>query len=288
MYNLRYHIASLVAVFLALAVGLVLGTVVAERGMLTDQGSALVDDLQRRFDEISTQNEELRTGLENDRAFAEDLGPYVIGGALAGQDVAIVVGTGRVDGLNAANACVNEAGGTSFVASLETPGLALADTAPEGLVSYFAARGIEMADPGSALEGQVAGALIAEWRNVGQRPLTDLLVSSGLLGLESMSETATVDGLVIMASADGGADSFALALGRAIREGGGVAVGAEAQFTESGVAGACADEGFSAVDHLATVQGRYSLAWLLARRAEGVFGTGDRAEAYYPPPSGDQ
>ena len=34
MYNLRYHIASLVAVFLALAVGLLLGTVVVERGEL--------------------------------------------------------------------------------------------------------------------------------------------------------------------------------------------------------------------------------------------------------------
>ncbi|TLM73164.1 MAG: hypothetical protein FDZ70_07925, partial [Actinobacteria bacterium] len=30
VYNLRYHIASLVSVFLALAVGLVLGTVVVE------------------------------------------------------------------------------------------------------------------------------------------------------------------------------------------------------------------------------------------------------------------
>lgn len=283
MYNLRYHIASLVAVFLALAVGLVLGTVVAERGMITDQGSALVEDLQRRFDEISSTNGELRAGLERDRAFAEDLGPVLTAEALAGHDVIVLVGTGRVDGLNSVNAAVEEAGGVPVVVSLEEPGLNFADTAPEGLVGYFMARGQEMADPGDALEEQVAAALATEWQTGGSRPLTELLVSSGLLGVESMSDTASVDAIVIMAAADGGADPFALALGRALTEADGIAVGAEAETTESGVAAACAEAGLSAVDHVATVQGRFSLVWLLAGRAEGVFGSGDAAEAYYPP-----
>ena len=62
MYNLRYHIASLVAVFLALSVGLLLGTVVAERGMITDQTGALVADLQARFDEIQARTPNCRRG----------------------------------------------------------------------------------------------------------------------------------------------------------------------------------------------------------------------------------
>jgi hypothetical protein len=55
MYNLRYHIVSLVAVFLALTVGLVLGTVVVERGVLTKQRAALVGDLTKQYDGRPTQ-----------------------------------------------------------------------------------------------------------------------------------------------------------------------------------------------------------------------------------------
>src|SRR5574340_14803 len=92
MYNLRYHIASLVAVFLALSVGLILGTVVAERGMITDQATALVSDLQQRFDEISAENEQLQAGMERDRAFAEEVVPTLTAGNLQGRNVFIFVG----------------------------------------------------------------------------------------------------------------------------------------------------------------------------------------------------
>lgn len=283
MYNLRYHIASLVAVFLALTIGLLLGTVVAERGTMTEQGSALVEGLQRRFDEISATNEELRLGLERDRAFAEELEPVLTTGVLAGQDVAVVVGTGRVDGLNAVNAALTQAGANPFVASLESPGLALENGAPEGLVGYFAARGEEMADPGPALVRQVADALVAEWRDAGPRPLMELLAEARLAGVEGLEETATVDAIVIMAAAGDGADPFALALGRAVTDAGGVVVGAEADSSDAGVAASCADAGFSAIGHMDTVQGRFSLVWILAGRAEGVYGTKDAAQGYYPP-----
>ena len=283
MYNLRYHIASLVAVFLALTIGLLLGTVVAERGTITEQGSALAEGLQRRFDEISATNEELRLGLERDRAFAEELAPALTEGVLAERDVVVVVGTGRVDGLNAVNAALTQAGASPFVTSLESPGLELDTSAPEGLVGYFSARGEEMADPGSALVEQVAEALVAEWRDAGPRPLTALLVEAGLVGVEGLEETATVDAIVIMAADGEDADPFALALGHALTDAGGIAVGAEADSSDADVAASCAGEGFSAVGHMGTVQGRFSLVWLLAGRAEGVFGTKDAAEGFYPP-----
>lgn len=282
MYNLRYHIASLVAVFLALAVGLVLGTIVAERGMITDQGGALVEDLKRRFDEIQAVNNELRTGLERDRAFAQDVEPLLLDGALADEDVVIVVGTGRVDGLNAARTAITLAGGRPAVASIETPGLALRRSAPQGLVGYFAGRGEQMADPGPALEEQVARALVAEWRAGGPRPLTDLLVAAGVMGIETPSDALSADALVVMAADDGGADSFALALARAMAEAGGRVAGAQAATSEGGVAAATAGEGFSAVDHVDTAQGRLSLVWVLAGRAEGYYGWSEGADAYYP------
>lgn len=286
MYNLRYHIASLAAVFLALAVGLVLGTVVAERGMLTDQSAALVEDLQRQFDEINKTNSELRAGLERDQTFAEDLVPVVIANALPGQDVMVVAGTGRVDGLGSVQDGVEQAGGVPALATIREAGLGLEQAAPPGLEQYFSDRGETMESPGPELERQVADALVREWARAADRPLTEILTDDGLLRLESMSETATVDAFVVMAAAEDGegCDSFALALAKAADASGRVAVGAESLSSEDEVARAVAGEGLSAVDHVGTAQGRYSLVWILARRAEGYFGAGNGADAFYPPP----
>ena len=64
MYNLRYHIASLVAVFLALSVGLVLGSIVVERGTLDEQREALVTSLQQEFTELNAENKLLKARVE--------------------------------------------------------------------------------------------------------------------------------------------------------------------------------------------------------------------------------
>ena len=48
MYNVRYHIASLVSVFLALALGLVLGGLIVDKTPATSQ-SSLVTGLKQEF-----------------------------------------------------------------------------------------------------------------------------------------------------------------------------------------------------------------------------------------------
>lgn len=282
MYNLRYHIASLVAVFLALSVGLLLGSVVAERGMITEQTASLVDDLERRFDEISATNDQLSIGLERDRAFAEATVAPLIAGSLEGSDVVVLVGTGRVDGMNAVTEAITQAGGVPTTMSLLTPGLGLEQSEPEGLAGYFQLRGVDMAEAGEELQQQVADALLAEWRSGESRELTDLLVAGGLLSAESTPGTGTVDAVVIVGNGEAGCDPFSLKLAQSLAAEGGVAVGADSTAVEGGVAAVCAAQGLSAVDHVATPQGRVSLVWLLAGRATGYFGFGDSAEAHYP------
>jgi hypothetical protein len=284
MYNLRYHVASLVAVFLSLAVGLLLGTVVAERGMITDQSSALVADLQARFNEIDEANEELRLGLARDRTFAEDAAEALTAGRLEGMHVAVLVGAGRSDGRSAVEEAVAEAGGTTVMAPMSVPGLGLGTSEPEGLAGYFHARDIEMASPGEDLWDQVAIALVDEWRSGGEQPLTALLVEAQLLGpIESADGTATIDAVVVMTADGEECDPFGLALARAMADAGGVGVAAEAATSSGVVAAACADEGLPAVAHVNTAQGRVSLVWILGGRAHGYFGAGDGADGYYPP-----
>jgi stage V sporulation protein SpoVS len=284
MYNIRYHLASLVAVFLALTVGLVLGTVVAERGTLDNQSTTLVDDLQKQFAQIQTDNNALRDGLERDRAFASDVVPALTADALSGETVAILVNGGRSNGLNATMAAIEDAGGIPVVLTFASPGLDLDSHVPDGISELL---GEGFTEPVSApvavsFKSAVADALASELRESGSRPMLDLLSGSGALSISAPAEFSGVDACVLMTSFDGQPDDISSMIAGALDVRGAVVVGAEATNQTTGIAVEAVDLGFSAVDHVETPQGAYSLVWLLSDRASGYFGIGAGADAVYP------
>ncbi len=93
MIDFRYHIVSLTAVFLALAVGVILGTS-ALRG-------PVLNDLHSRVNSLAQENRTLRSDLHDvkDRStqqeqFAAQVAPAVVAGRLAGQTVTVISGPG--------------------------------------------------------------------------------------------------------------------------------------------------------------------------------------------------
>ena len=284
MYNIRYHLASLVAVFLALTVGLVLGTVVAERGTLDNQSTTLVDDLQKQFAQIQTDNNALRDGLERDRAFAGDVVPALTVDALSGETVAILVNGGRSNGLNATMAAIEDAGGIPVVLTFSSPGLDLDSHVPEGISALLGEGFTEptSAPANAAFKNAVADVLAAELRQAGPRPMLDLLKESAALSLSSAADFGAVDACVLMVSFDGQPDEISSKIAGALDVRGAVVVGAEATNQTTGIAVETVDLGFSAVDHVDTPQGAYSLVWLLSGRASGYYGIGAGADAVYP------
>ncbi|GID29986.1 copper transporter [Paractinoplanes brasiliensis] len=89
MINFRYHVVSLTAVFLALAIGLVVGTA-ALNGPLADnlksQITALNKDLSNKRDEINQYRDEINRSQE----FATEIAPTVLNGKLAGRKLAVL------------------------------------------------------------------------------------------------------------------------------------------------------------------------------------------------------
>ncbi|WP_250033518.1 copper transporter [Paractinoplanes maris] len=89
MINFRYHVVSLTAVFLALAIGLVVGTA-ALNGPVADnlksQITALNKDLGNKRDEINQYREEISRNQE----FATEIAPTVLNGRLAGRKLAVL------------------------------------------------------------------------------------------------------------------------------------------------------------------------------------------------------
>lgn len=278
MYNLRYHVASLVAVFLALAVGLVLGTVVVERGALDSQKSSLVTGLQDEFKSMRTENDDLRTQLQHEQSFASAAVAPLVADRLKGRTVLLVCNAGRTDGLSDAADAIKAAGGRSAVIVFTSEGLDLKDAT----LAQQVERTIGDATDYDDLVSKTASALAGEWRKPGRRPLTQLLVSAGKITIDGFDSSVSADGCGVLASWDGKPDDVALSVASAMRTSGAATVAIQSAKRDTGVAEAGSDRGLSAIDHVGTAEGNVSLVWLLTGTVQGRYGTGDGAQALFP------
>jgi hypothetical protein len=97
MVNFRYHLVSLTAVFLALGVGLLLGTTFLDDA-LENQLRSDLEELERDLDRAGERNTELRRQLDafDDEAggLDEQLGARLFDGQLLGQPVLVVAPRG--------------------------------------------------------------------------------------------------------------------------------------------------------------------------------------------------
>lgn len=275
MYNVRYHIASLVAVFLALALGLVLGGIVGQSGVITKQRSALVQGLREDFKKLSEENKDLKTNLDSQQQLSEALLTREISTRLEGRTVLVVGNSGQTQGLQAAEQAIRAAGGTPEVVSLAKPGLGLGD--PD--VKAALASVLDTASP--SIEG-VADQLAREWVLGGPRPVTEALIGARVLSSSASATETGAGAVVVLAGFDGKPDQGALELGRAAMDAGAPAVAAQQADSKLGLAAAGAGKGLSAVDTLGTLVGRYTLVMLLDGAAKGYYGTGEGAVGVYP------
>jgi hypothetical protein len=63
MYSFRYHLATICSIFLALAVGLLLGASITSSQLFTDTTSDTIQSLREEFDEIIATNQTLKSEL---------------------------------------------------------------------------------------------------------------------------------------------------------------------------------------------------------------------------------
>lgn len=278
MYNLRYHLASLIAVFLSLSIGLLLGTIVVERGVLDRQKESIVQSLQEEFQSLTAENQELSGALQSREDLVDDLLDVAVDGTLEGNTVLVLVSTGRADGLGSVRDAIEAAGGSVVTLLLSEPSLGLDDPA----VSAATTDVVGPFEPASLLP-EAAAALTREWSTPGPRPLTEALVSAGVLRVDGdPGPEVGADAAVVMAVFDDTPDEGAIAIGEAFVNAGFVGCGAESSAQQTGVASAALAAGMSAVDHMGTPEGAYSLTWVLSGRATGHYGVKEGAQAPWP------
>jgi hypothetical protein len=111
--DFRYHLVSIIAVFLALAIGIVVGT--------TALNGYVVDDLRSRNGAVirdkralEAEVRDLRNQVSRRDQFATAVGPAVVAGTLAGQRVLVLTTPGASDTVvKELTALIAQAGGTA-------------------------------------------------------------------------------------------------------------------------------------------------------------------------------
>ena len=297
MFDLRYHVASLAAVFIAIAVGIVIGVAIASGGAVDEATKSFQDSriqsLEKELDAERARGDRSEKQQEAIADVMNDVYPALMEGRLAAKRYALVF-LGPIDGgvRSAVEKTLTDAdsGSPLRVTALELPvdvdAIDEMLTGDPGLASYV----------GDARLGDLGGALARELAAGGDTPVWDLL-SNEIVEQRTGSLTEPVDGVVVIRSWWPGKTSDPAAKGRAsqteavlagmIRELGelGVpAVGVESATAEESAVDAYRQFGVSSVDDVDTLPGRVALALLLAGGESGHYGIKDSASDGVTPP----
>jgi hypothetical protein len=139
MPDLRYHLISLISVFLALAIGVLLGVAMADRGVVSARVQAEITSIEQQLDsqqrEIDKQNEQ----IADQEAILDRMSEVMVADSLQGAEVALVSGPyADRDISRAVQSDLTEAGASIIkVESLEPPQPAeitlLENTSPQAM-----------------------------------------------------------------------------------------------------------------------------------------------------------
>lgn len=135
MPDLRYHVISLISVFLALAIGVLLGIAMSDREIITDRLRSEVSGIQQQLDEQQRLLGERNEELSEQQRYLEEMSGVMISDNLQGVDVALMRGPWASEeaAQDLQNALTSEAGAnlTSFV---RLPVPAPADDTSENMI----------------------------------------------------------------------------------------------------------------------------------------------------------
>ena len=284
MFDLRYHVASLTAVFLALIIGILVGVGITSSGAIsTDERDVFrerIDELRRQLEERRGRVDSLTRELRAAQAFVEHTYPPLMDGRLAGRRVAVLF-VGRADGrvrtsveqaLDAA-----DAPGAVRLRALKVP-------VEVAALRRLLARQREL--PASSDLVDVGRALAREFVDGGETPLWALL-SNLLVEEQAGNARRAADAVVVARTAEpqtrGTARLLAGFYDGLARERV-PAVGVEVSDAALSAVPVYRDRGLSSVDDVETRAGRLALALLLAGGAPGHYGVKPTADDGLLPP----
>jgi hypothetical protein len=282
MFDLRYHVASLAAVFFALVIGILVGVALASHGLGNAERKKLESDLSRAENRIN----ELKGAAQADKAetqFASSAYDAVMTDRLRGEHVGVL-----------------------FIGSVDnTIKTAVEDTLSDAGASLTRMRAISVPVNAHAIQGTLAkhSALVSfsvgpkRFLNVGRELATEFVTGNDtsvwdalegqLVEVRSGSPKPPVDAVVLVRTASPqtrpASAQLVAGLLRAFADGGVPAVGVELRGTFPSAVATYKHYGLSSVDDLDIRVGQVALAVLLSDAGiTGHFGLQDIDDAIVP------
>jgi hypothetical protein len=284
MFDFKYHIVSLVAVFLALGIGVVMGSMSADRGVVTTQEKSLIATMEKDFENLRATNKDQQATIAASQSYIDASLPLLVSGKLTGKSIAVVV-TGDVEAptLKVLKAALEKAG------------------AVEASITYLAAPlGLDNKDT-LAKVGTLVGAPAQSQAIVSGKVLQETALAivtgsdaAGIAGLANAgvlkitgSYAAPATGIIIIGGSENGKylkfDELDKPLIKAFQATGLSPVGVESSTVKNSYMKSYQDLNLSTIDDIDQAAGQVSLVYVLAGRA-GNFGGKSTADTLMPAP----
>jgi hypothetical protein len=276
LFDLRYHVASLAAVFLALIIGILVGVGIASQTSVEESERRVLEeriaDLQRSLESATADAELLRRQQSASATYIERSYPAVMEGRLRGVRVALLfVGQADPDLQEAVTQTLQDASGPGLVRmrALLLP------------VDPDAVTGPLEADDGATLQlDEIGRRLGTELVSGGETPtwdaLSQVIVEDRLGGIVEEADAVVVAHTARINHAP--TARFVSGIYAGVAGGNVPAVGVERTNERPSRFSVYRGAGLSTVDSVDTPLGRIALAELLRGGAEGHYGLKSTAE----------
>jgi hypothetical protein len=287
MFDLRYHVASLAAVFLALVIGILVGVGISDRGLIDRAQRGLleqrIEKLQSDLADARQQADHLAAQQRATQAFVTDTYPELMANRLHNKRIALLF-LGPADGRVRANLeqALADAGASGWVRvralklPLDVPQIDSTLTADPKLRRYV----------GDARLPALGKSLAEELASGGKAPLWTTLAEQ-IIAERAGSEKRAADGVIVVRTAGKQYDGTAAFLNGFYS--GLIAapvpvVGVETTDATQSTVRAFQRNGISSVDNVDEPIGRFALALLLSGAQAGHYGVKASAKDGVLPP----
>jgi Copper transport outer membrane protein, MctB len=286
MFDFRYHVASLAAVFLALIIGILVGVGISDRGLLDTAKKSLLEqrlaNLRTRLDEATQRSDEVAREQAAAKTFVNETYPVLIRNRLHGKRIVVLfVGSANGGVRSAIDRALTDAGAQELrLRALKVP------IEPRQLDTALVSRQETQSYAGKTKLEALGRALGEELVVGGETPLWNSLTDA-LVEERAGGNKQPADGVVVVRSATpqrDGTSLFLLGLYEGLSGVGVPAVGVETTDTDESAVAVYRKAGLSSVDDVDTPTGRLALVLLLGGAPAGQYGLKPSAHQGSLPP----